>query len=320
MTRADRNLTRLVGYVGEARKFWQAEHKGTTVELRHGEVNAEGKRESKKFSSEVAAGAFLAKQISAYIDRGYHAELPLQILRWAEVRDEVSASLAGNSEDDNDRVFVHEGDLVVPHALWLDYRRGLLSLADQSEDPFTGLIVRGNLTIEGCLFNIEDDYGPFLLVTGNLTAVSVATGGARICICGSLTAETVVTVDVSKSPERATNYIRYWFDNDKIHLEDFYDENQKSYNFQQVLALFGLLLRVVIPTAAPYTTALATFDKQCDDVIRSLNWHGKSIGHVQALFSALEESRAGFERIYPGNALITGLRSIFSKHLPSTPR
>lgn len=602
MTSFARPSIQLVGYEGGGKTLWRAERSGTTVELEHGPAGAAGKRETKTFADEAAARTYLAKQLAVRIERGYHAELPFQIARWAEVKAEVSPWLAGNSEDDDDRVLVHDGDLTVPHALGLDYRRGLLALADEREPPFAGVIVRGALTIEGCLFNLEDDYGPFLLVTGDLQAPGIATGGARICVRGAITTETVVgvynhgsvaargplrarliasehtvegapldglryhgwgrnalpvrdgivddsepyeprhlfvpavmksdqvdlgkarqlliggksilkneplsvraafrklvgkkladpdkvkslslegkdltflpeeifafrklekltlrrnklrhlpeelgqltelreldvssnglqelpdsigqlsklrslvlsanclwrlpdslaecaelrtinltnnpysyvrasfggwdkvqlmwdlpevltrlprleelivdgtfvrhlptrrfdsphlrratigdslvlevdpalhdqlTVDVAKSPERAVNYIRYWFDNDEIHLEDFYNSKRDAYDFTQVLTLFGLVLRIAIPTAAPYTEALATFEKQCADVIRGLAWGGKNTRHVQALFRALGESLDGFEQTYPGNPLIAGLRPMFAKH------
>lgn len=602
MTSSERPSLELVGYEGGGKKFWRAERNGTSVELEHGPIGAAGKRDSRTFADEAAARTYFSKQLAVRIDRGYHAELPFQIVRWAEVKDEVSPWLAGNSEQDDHRVLVHDGDLTVPHALWLDYRCGLLALADESEEPFAGVLVRGNLAIEGCLFNNEDDYGPFLLVTGALTARGIATGGSQICVRGAITAEAIVgvynhgslvahgplrarliasehtvegapldglrysgwgrnalpvrdgvvdesepyeprnlfvsavlkgsqvdlgkarqlliggkailkneplsvraafrklvgkkladpdkvkslslpakdltflpeeilafrklekltlthnklrtlpeelgqltelrelhlrgnglrelpasigrltklrvldleanciwrlpdslaacvelrtvnltnnpysyvraafggwdkvqlmwdfpevltrlprleeltfdgtflrhlasrrfdsptlrravienslvldvdpalhdqlTIALEDSPKRALNYIRYWFDNDEIHLEYFYNGKRDTYDFTQMLALFGLVLRIAIPTAAPYTEALATFEKQCADVIRGLAWGGKNTRHVQALFRALGESLDGFEQTYPGNPLITGLRPMFAKH------
>jgi predicted DNA-binding WGR domain protein len=606
MISSERPPLALVGYEGGGKTFWSAERNGTSVALHHGASSTAGKREAKTFADEATARAFFARQVAIRIDRGYHAELPFQIARWAEVKGEVSPWLAGNSEQDGDRVLVHDGDLTVPHALWLDYRRGLLALPDEHEAPFAGVIVRGDLTIEGCLFNTEDDHGPFLLVTGDLTAPGIATGGSQICVRGAITAETVVgvynhgslvahgplrarlvasehtveaapldalryrgwgrnalrirdgvvddsepyeprqlfvaavlkgdqvdlnkarqllvagkpiarnaplsvraafrklvgrkladpdkvkslslpgkdltflpeeifafrklekltlthnklrrlpdelglltelrelhlrgnglqelpesigqltklrvldleanciwrlpdslaqctelrtinltnnpysyvrasfggwdkiqlmwdlpevltrlphleeltfdgtfvrhlptrrfdsphlratvenslvlefdpalhdqlTLDLSRSAEHAINTIRYWFDNDEIHLEHFYNARRDAYDFTQVLALLALVLRVAIPTAAPYTAALATFEKQCLDVIRGLAWGGKNVRHVQALFRALGDSLTGFEQTYPGNPLLAGLRPMFARHAGSAP-
>lgn len=602
MISSERPSFQLVGLEGGGQKFWGCQRSGTTVELHHGAAGSDGKRESKTFADEAAARAFVAKQVAARIERGYHAQLPFAVRTWAEMKGEVSPWLAGNGENDDYRVLVHDGDAVVPHALWLDYRRGLMALADENDEPFAGIVVRGDLTVEGCLYNYEDDYGPFLLVTGDLTARSVATGGARICVRGALTADVVVgvynhgcveakgalrarvvasehtvtgnpldalhyqgfgrnafpvragvvdgnepyeprgifvsallkkesvdlgkarelaiagkpivkdepvsvragfrkiigkkladpdrvkslslpakdltslpeeifafrklekltlthnrlyrlpdelgqltelrelflrgnglqelpesigqltqlrlldleanciwrlpdslasctelrvvnltnnpysyvrasfggwtkvklmwelpevltrlprleeltfdgifirklprrhfdsphlrravikdslvrevdpalhgqlEVDVLKSPERAVNYIRYWFNRENIRLDGFYDSKHDAYDFTEMIALLGILLQINIPTAAPYTASLAEFEKQCADVIRGLSWGGKGARQVQALFHGLGDSLDGFERLYPGNPLIAGLRPIFARH------
>ncbi|MEZ4362705.1 MAG: leucine-rich repeat domain-containing protein [Kofleriaceae bacterium] len=184
----------LIGIEGSTRKFWAYERVEDRVTIRQGAQGAEGKLTTKAFASEDAAAAFVAKQVAAQVNQGYHVDLPFEIRTWADVRAEVSAVLAGNSEANDDRVLVLTGDVVIPHNLWLDYRCGILALTDDHDSPFSGLIVRGSLTVEGCLHNNEDDYGPFLLVEGNLTARSVATGGARVYVRGDAAADVVVGV------------------------------------------------------------------------------------------------------------------------------
>ncbi|MBK7539097.1 MAG: leucine-rich repeat domain-containing protein [Myxococcales bacterium] len=563
---------------------------------------AESKLDRKSFKDEATAQAFVAKQVRARVERGYHVELPFEQRRWADVQAEVVRWISGNSERSTDRVLVYDGDLTIPHSLWLDYRRGMLALADERDPPFSGIIVRGSLRVEGCLYNYEDDYGPFLLVTGNLEARSIATGGARICVLGDLSADVIVgvynhgsmeakgtlcarvvasehavtagklnaiyyrgwgrnalpfrdgiaddsepyeprgifvsavlkgeqvdlnkardlaiagkavvkddpasvrvsfrklvgkkladadklkslslpgkdltflpeeifsfrklerltlthnklrrlpdelgqltelrelhvrgnglqelpdsigqlsklrvldleanciwrlpeslaqctelrtinltnnpysyvrssfggwtkvklmwefpevltrlpkleelvfsgtflrelprrrfdspflrrvsienslvqkvdpglhdqiTVRLEDSPRRAANYIRYWFDNDEIHLEDFYDAKTDTYDFTQVQALLELLLQINIPISAPYNEALAEFAKQVPDVIRGLSWGSKNTRHIQSMFRAFLVTLEAAERTYPGNALIAGLRVMFARH------
>ena len=178
------------------RRFWRWERSGATVSQEHGVVGSEAdaKRESKAFADEAKAQAFVAKQLSAHLDRGYCVELPFTVRTWEEVKGEIGPHLPGNGEEDDYRVLVHEGDAVIPHGLWLEYRRGLLALLDEDEEPFAGVYVRGSLTIEGCLHNFENDYGPFLYVTSDLIAESVATGGARVCVGGELRADVVIGV------------------------------------------------------------------------------------------------------------------------------
>ncbi len=608
MTTSEAAEFRLVGFEGGGRHFWHCTRRGAALELRHGpgdgraSEGAKLKEESKSFPSEAAAVAFVAKQVKKRVDRGYHADLPFELARWGDVKGEVLPHLAGNSERDDDRVLVCNGDTVFPHDLWLDYRQGLLTLASEAEAPFVGLLVRGDLTIEGCLHNFEDDHGPLLLVTGDLRAHSVATGGSQMCVLGELSADVVIgvynhgsleakgalrarviasehrvagapmsgihyrgwgrnalplregvvddrepyeprglfvaavmkgeqvelrkarelavagkqvlkdelvtvreafrklvgkkladpdkvkslslpgkdltflpeelfafrklekltlthnklrhlpeelgqltelrelhlrgnglqelpesigqltqlrvldleanciwrlpdslarctelrtvnltnnpysyvrasfggwakvklmwelpevltrlprleqltfdgtflrqlprrhfdsphlrratihnslvteldpalhgqlAVSVGESRERAVNYIRYWFDDDELHLSDFYDVKRDHYDFTEVRALLALLLEISIPTAAPYDVSLAQFDKQCRDVIRGMSWGGKNSRQIQALFRALGEALDEAEVRYPDNALVTGLRPIFAQH------
>ncbi|RKI75235.1 hypothetical protein D7X55_00400 [Corallococcus sp. AB049A] len=119
-------------------------------------------------------------------------DLPFEILTWSQVRDEVKAP--GNREDDSDRVLVLTGKVVMPYDLRLDFRQGIFAQDDEDEPPFTGLIVRGDLTVEGCVLNWENDFGPFLQVHGNLVAKRIAIGGARLHVSGDLTTEDLVAV------------------------------------------------------------------------------------------------------------------------------
>ncbi|XXF79667.1 leucine-rich repeat domain-containing protein [Myxococcaceae bacterium GXIMD 01537] len=593
---------RLLGPDGKGRKFWAYERHGATVDLNHGGVDTPGKRESKSFPTEAAAEAFVRKAVADKVDKGYYAsDLAFEVIPWSEAKGEVRA--LGSSEDADDRVLVLTGDVVVPHDLWLDYRSGILALADEDDAPFVGLIVRGNLTVEGCLVSYEDDFGPFLQVHGNLVARGIATGGARVRVAGDVTtgdlvgvynhgifsaggrlvARTIATehtvsaegsldahrylgwgakvfavsggiekredpfeakgvfvpavvdgerVDVRKarrllaagkpisrpeltsiraafrklvakkleepdkvkslslagkdltelpeevflfrrlekldlsgnklrtlpeqlglltelrelnlegnglrelpesigaltrlrvlrlrsncvwrlpeslaqcvelravdltnnpysyvrsvfggwrkielmwdlpevltrlprlerlifdgtfvrtlpmrrfdsphlreasiknslvtevdpelhaqlsvavkdSPERAVNYIRYWFDPDDVRLEDFYDAKTRRYDFTEVIALLGLLLRINIPTAAPYEASLKQFVTQSGHLARQLDWDGEGSHHVRALFGALRDALETLGEPYPGNALIVGLKPVFAAH------
>ncbi|MBN9687074.1 MULTISPECIES: leucine-rich repeat domain-containing protein [unclassified Corallococcus] len=120
------------------------------------------------------------------------AGLPFEILTWSQVRDEVKAP--GNREEDLDRVLVLTGNVVMPHDLGLDFHQGIFAQDDEDAPPFTGLIVRGDLTVEGCVLNWENDFGPFLQVHGNLVAKRIAIGGARLHVTGDLTTEDLVAV------------------------------------------------------------------------------------------------------------------------------
>lgn len=185
---------RLVGLERGEKKVWHCMRREASLAIRYGAVETGGKVESKAFANEVAMQRFVNRQLHARVERGYHVELPFEVRRWEQVRQEVTRWIPSSGENDDDRVLVLRGDATIPHNLWLDYRRGMLALSDESEVPFAGIVIEGSLRIEGCLYNYDDDYGPFLLVTGDLEATSIATGGARVTVLGNLRTEVLVGV------------------------------------------------------------------------------------------------------------------------------
>ncbi|MCY1046158.1 hypothetical protein OV208_32905 [Corallococcus sp. bb12-1] len=188
-----RAAMRLQGLEGKALVFWSYAQHGERLDLHHGKQGTDGKRESRTFPSAEAAAAFARKQVWARVDKGcWSSDLAFESTSWAQVKDSVQ--VPGNSEQDEDRVLVLTGDVVVPHDLWLDFRRGIFAQDDPDAEPFTGLLVRGNLTVEGCVFNGENDFGPFLQVDGNLVATSIAIGGSRLRVRGDVTTGDFVAV------------------------------------------------------------------------------------------------------------------------------
>jgi hypothetical protein len=137
-----------------------------------------------------AALAYARKQVGARVAKGMFAsDVVFERVRWSEVSAQIK--VAGNGEEPDSIVLVHRGDLRVPHDLLLDYRTGLL----RGDDPvIAGVLVEGDLVVEGCLANFEDDYGPCLMVTGDLEAETIATGGSQIRIDGDVRAAVVVGV------------------------------------------------------------------------------------------------------------------------------
>ncbi|RKG93913.1 leucine-rich repeat domain-containing protein [Corallococcus terminator] len=178
---------------GKARVFWSYAQHGERLDLHHGKQGTDGKRESRTFPSAEAAAAFARKQVWVRVDKGaWSSDLAFESTTWEQVKDSVQ--VPGNSEQDDDRVLVLTGDVVVPHDLWLDFHRGIFAQDDPDAEPFTGLLVRGNLTVEGCVFNGENDFGPFLQVDGNLVATSIAIGGSRLRVTGDVTTGDFVAV------------------------------------------------------------------------------------------------------------------------------
>jgi len=63
---------------------------------------------------------------------------------------------------------------------------------DLKDTHIVGVIVDGNLNIDGSLFNFDDEKGALLFVTGNLTAKNIRAGGSLIHIVGNANIEECV--------------------------------------------------------------------------------------------------------------------------------
>lgn len=188
------NRTRLVFEQGASSKFWDCKVQGDRVLITYGRLGSQGKLQSKSFSTKEKAAGFARKSISEKVGKGYQSEsLRFERVPWSTVKSRVR--VAGNGESDDDIVLVHQGDLHIPHNLEMDYRRGLLqSPADSPDEVVVGILIEGSLTIDGCLLNYENDFGPFLQVRGSLVANAVATGGSQVHVSGDLRTEELVGV------------------------------------------------------------------------------------------------------------------------------
>ncbi|NVI98520.1 hypothetical protein HV824_10340 [Myxococcus sp. AM009] len=174
-------------------RTWSFERSGTAVTLREGPLGGKSKQTEKVFETEAEALAFCDKNLRAKVEKGFFsAELGLRAVPFSELQAELK--VAASAESATARVLVHDGDLVVPHDLILDDGFGLLSPEKDAPSPLVGLLVRGTLTIEGCLLNFEDDTGPFLQVEGSLAASGVGVGGSQIRVNGSVRTNELVGV------------------------------------------------------------------------------------------------------------------------------
>jgi hypothetical protein len=74
-------------------------------------------------------------------------------------------------------VRVHQGDLSLDGDLRLDWN------AEWGSGE-RGMVVTGNLTVSGSVLNTEGDFGPFLVVLGNLRTRNLVAGGSKIHVAG----------------------------------------------------------------------------------------------------------------------------------------
>jgi Leucine-rich repeat (LRR) protein len=92
---------------------------------------------------------------------------------------------------ETDYVLVCEGDASYPGDLVMDFHDKAWHNREDGEKA-TGIIFNGNLTVEGSVINMEGDFGPFLLVLGNLEAQNIDKGGSEFYITGDCNVSNVV--------------------------------------------------------------------------------------------------------------------------------
>ncbi len=81
------------------------------------------------------------------------------------------------------KVRFYEGNSIVKGDIDLDYHD---KEDKSSSNYYKGIIVDGDLKLEGTLFNNEDDYGKFLDVRGDLYVDNLLIGGAHIRVQGNI--------------------------------------------------------------------------------------------------------------------------------------
>jgi hypothetical protein len=90
-----------------------------------------------------------------------------------------------HSELVSDKISLLRGSTRVAGDLALDWD-------SEDEDCPDGTIVEGDLEVTGTIVNRNSDSGPFLLVTGNLRAKNLVTGGSEIVVLGDLIVDGVI--------------------------------------------------------------------------------------------------------------------------------
>lgn len=86
------------------------------------------------------------------------------------------------SYSENESICLIDGDLELQE----------LSLEINENNTLSIIIINGNLTVKGLIWNSEIDYGINLLVLGDLKAKNIATGGQLISVWGNLTVEEIL--------------------------------------------------------------------------------------------------------------------------------
>ncbi|SEW34561.1 WGR domain-containing protein [Chitinophaga sp. YR573] len=171
-------------------KFWEITLENNIVKTRYGKIGTDGKSTEKEFGDAAAAGKEYDKLVKEKTKKGYTEVVPLVYPAYtlitekeAKKRFSFSKYIEGGYGNECNYILL-EGEVVLDGDLDMD--RFCTPL-----DTY-GIIVDGNLTVNGVIFQPDMDSGQALFVTGNVRAKSINKGGAEFYIKGNLSIEQTI--------------------------------------------------------------------------------------------------------------------------------
>ena len=181
---------------GTSSKFWEISLNANTITTRYGKIGTQGKTTTKDFDDPAKAQQEYDKLVREKTGKGYgeivkdgpkQASANYTIISEKEAVQRFKLDQYINGlYDDGGNYVLYEGDATFDGAL--DTHKFCAAL----KQDIYGIIVDGNLTVNGVLFQPDMDNGEHLLVTGNVQVKSINKGGAEFYIKGNLTAEQTI--------------------------------------------------------------------------------------------------------------------------------
>jgi len=111
-------------------------------------------------------------------------ENTFQILSYEELLSHLDVSRHLDGSYEGCKVKFYAGDVKIDSDLNLD--------AVRLAEKIAGIAIQGNLTVGGSIVNAEGDFGPFLVVQGDVQAQKLVAGGSEISLLGTTTIAQVV--------------------------------------------------------------------------------------------------------------------------------
>lgn len=181
---------------GTSSKFWEISLNANSIKTRYGKIGTPGKATQKDFQDPVKAQQEYNKLVKEKTGKGYQ-----EIIQDGKTLSSGDYTIISEKEaveryqldkyinglyDDGGNYMLYEGDVVFTSAL------NTYKHCSAIKKDIYGIIVAGNLTVKGVIFQPDMDNGEHLLVTGDLHAQSVNKGGGEFYIKGNLTAEQTI--------------------------------------------------------------------------------------------------------------------------------
>lgn len=181
---------------GTSSKFWQISLTAYTIATRYGKIGTHGKTTTKDFDDPAKARQEYDKLVKEKTGKGYKeivkdskalAPGDFYIISEKEAVERFKLDQYINGlYDDGGKYMVYDGDVTFDGTL------DTFKFCVAAKDDIYGIIVDGNLTVNGVLFQPDIDNGEHLLVTGNVQVKSINKGGGEFYIKGDLVAEQTI--------------------------------------------------------------------------------------------------------------------------------
>lgn len=163
----------------KSHKFWQIELDKNSFTVTYGKLATAGKSNVKEFETEEKAQKEAEKLVKQKLKKGYAQQSATQTLK----NDIDATTVEGEAYYISGGVRFYDNATVIKGDLNLEF----LDDEDASSPAyFKGIVVEGDLHVEGNIFNLEDDYGKFLDVRGNLYANNLIVGGNEVKVSGHI--------------------------------------------------------------------------------------------------------------------------------------
>jgi predicted DNA-binding WGR domain protein len=164
-------------------KFWEITIDDKTVTTRYGKIGTTGQTANKTFESVEKAEKEYNKLVVEKTKKGYIEIEKLASENFNDVIYDI---------DNNFKIIDKEGSEYMVFEHNCEFSEDIVIDDLCALNGVDGVIFKKNLILNGSIFQDEIDFGPDLLVIGNLTVTSINKGGSNFLVKGDLNAKQTI--------------------------------------------------------------------------------------------------------------------------------
>ncbi len=164
-------------------KFWEINLDGSSITTSYGKIGTTGQVSEKTFESAEKAEKEYQKLVAEKTKKGY--------VRIEKLASENFNDIIYDMEN-NFKIIDQEGSEYMVFEHNCEFSEDIIMDDLCALNGVEGMIFKKNLILNGSIFQDEIDFGPDLLVMGNLTVTSINKGGSNFLVKGDLNAKQTI--------------------------------------------------------------------------------------------------------------------------------